>query len=140
MPDTAVLPVPPATGLALRRDRCVIEVSVLRLPMLRARLTATGGHWTPGSEFTVTVTLPFSRGTATFTAAEVTEEVVIDGRIAGREVRLRGDVRCRDDDSLVIWAAGISPPPRRRPRQLGRLARALAGRRLRVEIAMEFTR
>ncbi|MEV4052287.1 hypothetical protein AB0J55_13985 [Amycolatopsis sp. NPDC049688] len=149
MSDTAVLP---ATRYTLRRDRCVIELSP-RPPLARARLTATGGHWTPGSALTVTLgpgslrtPIPFLHrafrgGEITFTADEVAEDpFVAEGRVAGRDVRLRGDVRYRDDHSAVVWAAGIVPPARRKPRRAGRLVRLLARRRLRVEIAIEFVR
>jgi hypothetical protein len=150
MPDTAVLL--PATGYTLRRDRCVIEVSP-RPPLVRGRLTATGGHWTPGSALTVTFDpgslrtgIPFLgrvfRGDElTFTADEVGDDpFVVEGRVAGREVRLRGDVRHRDEDGVVVWAVGVVPPVRRKPRRAGRLVRLLARRRLRVEIAIEFVR
>ncbi|HET6703722.1 hypothetical protein [Amycolatopsis sp.] len=148
MSDTAVLPA--ATGYALRRDRCVIEVSP-RPPLVRGRLTATGGHWTPGAALTVTLDpgslrtpIPFLgrafRGEElTFTAAEVAEDpFVVEGSVAGRTVRLRGDVRHRDAHGVVVWAAGTVLPARRKPRHAGRLVRLLAGRRLRVEIAIEF--
>jgi hypothetical protein len=169
MPDTAVLPLPApptAGGYTLRRDRCVVELSVrlLRLPVLRGRLTATGGDWTPGSGLTVVLDsaslrtgVPFLhraltgprglRGAElTFVAEEVEagEELVLDGRVqlpdATREARLRGDIRYQDEECVVVWAAGVIPPPRRKPRCLGRIARLLAGRRLHVEIAIEFVR
>jgi hypothetical protein len=156
MPDTAVLPLPVATGHTLRRDRCVVELSVrlLRFPVLRGRLPATGGRWTPGSRFTVTLDpavlrtgIPFLRRAfagspeLTFAADDVLPDpLVLDGWVATREVRLRGDVRHRDDRSIVVWAAGVVPPPRRKPRRLNRVARFLAGRRLHVEIAIEFVR
>jgi hypothetical protein len=137
MSDTAVLPAPPGTGYALRRDRCVIELSLrlLRVPLLRRRLVATDGHWTPGGPLTVTLAPDL-----VFTAGEVADDpLVIDGRVAGRTVRLRGDVRHRDEDGVVIWAAGSVLPARRKPRR-GRIARFLAGRRLHAEIAIEFVR
>ncbi|WP_086849021.1 hypothetical protein [Amycolatopsis kentuckyensis] len=150
MPDTAVLPAP--TGYALRRDRCVIEVSP-RPPLVRGRLTATGGHWTPGSALTVTFDpgslrtgVPFLgrafRGEElTFTADDVAEDpFVVEGNVAGRAVRLRGDVRHRDSDGVVVWAAGVVLPARRKAAHGGRLVRLLARRRLRVEIAIEFVR
>ena len=149
MTDTAVLP---AIGYTLRRDRCVIEVSP-RPPLVRGRLTATGGHWTPGSALTVTLDpgslrtgIPFlgrafRGGELTFTADEVGDDpFVAEGRVGGREVCLRGDVRHRDEHGLVVWAVGIVPPVKRKPRRTGRLVRLLAGRRLRVEIAIEFVR
>ncbi|MGK3207180.1 hypothetical protein [Amycolatopsis sp. MEPSY49] len=135
MPDTAVLP---RTGYTLRRDRCVIELSlrVLGIPLLRRRLTATDGHWTPGAALAVTLRSP----EVVCTAEEVAEHpLVIDGRVAGRAVRLRGDVRHRDEHSLVVWAAGPVLPARRKPRR-GRVARFVAGRRLHAEIAIEFVR
>ncbi|GHG37035.1 MULTISPECIES: hypothetical protein [Amycolatopsis] len=150
MSDTAFLPT--ATGYALRRDRCVIEVSP-RPPLFRGRLTATGGHWAPGAALTVTLDpgslrtpLPFLgrafRGEdLTFTAGEVAEDpFVVEGSVAGRAVRLRGDVRHRDSGSVVVWAAGVVLPARRKPAHAGRLVRLLARRRLRVEIAIEFRR
>ncbi|EOD63422.1 hypothetical protein [Amycolatopsis vancoresmycina] len=149
MPDTAVLPV---TRYTLRRDRCVIEVS-RRLPLFRARLTATGGHWTPGSALTVVLDpgslrtpIPFLAKAfhgeeLTFTAAEVAEDpFVVDGGVAGRAVRLRGDVRHRDACGVVVWAAGYVLPARRKPARARGLVRLLARRRLRVEIAIEFVR
>ncbi|RSD21343.1 hypothetical protein [Amycolatopsis eburnea] len=150
MTDTAVLPAPPGTGFTLRRDRCVIELSP-RPPLVRGRLTATDGHWTPGSTFTVTLDgsvrtgIPLLgrvfHGELTFTADEVAEDpFVVEGRVAGREVRLHGDVRHRDEHGVVVWAAGHVLPARRKPRQAGRVARLLARRRLHVEIAIEFVR
>lgn len=149
MSDTAVLP---RTGYTLRSDRCVIEISP-RPPLVRGRLTATGGHWTPGSALTVTFDpgslrtgIPFLHrafrgGELTFTAAEVADDpFVVEGSVAGRTVRLRGDVRHRDEHGLVVWAAGVVLPACRKPRHASRLGRLLAGRRLRVEIAIEFVR
>jgi len=122
MSDTAVLP---RTGYTLRRDRCVVEISS-RPPLIRGRLTATGGHWTPGSALTVTfdpgslrTPIPFLgrafRGEElTFTAGEATEDpFVVEGSVAGRAVRLRGDVRHRDEHGVVVWAAGAVLPARR---------------------------
>ncbi|WP_410638916.1 hypothetical protein [Amycolatopsis sp. lyj-346] len=150
MPDTALLPA--TTGYTLRRDRCVIEISP-RPPVIRGRLTATGGHWTPGSTLSVTLDpgslrtpIPFlgrvfRGGELSFTAAEVEEDpFVVEGSVAGRAVRLRGDVRHRDSRSVVVWAAGFVLPPRRKPAHAGRLVRLPARRRLRVEIAIEFVR
>jgi hypothetical protein len=137
MSDTAVLPAPAATGYTLRRDRCVVELSLrlLRVPLLRRRLVATDGQWTPGGPLTVTLAPDL-----VFTAGEVPDDpVVIDGRVAGRAVRLRGDVRYRDEDCVVVWAAGTVLPARRKPRR-GRVARFLAGRKLHAEIAIEFVR
>ncbi|MCU1682675.1 MAG: hypothetical protein JWQ81_3414 [Amycolatopsis sp.] len=57
-----------------------------------------------------------------------------------REVRLRGDIRHADAASVVVWAAGSLPAPRRKPRGIGRLASLLAKRRIHLEIAVEFTR
>lgn len=134
MSDTAVLS---RTGYTLRHDRCVIELSLrlLRVPLLRRRLTATGGHWTPGGALAVTLDPDL-----VFTADDVADDpVVIDGRVAGRAVRLRGDVRYRDENCVVLWAAGSVLPARRKPRR-GRTARFLAGRRLHAEIAIEFVR
>lgn len=134
MSDTAVLP---RTGYTLRRDRCVIELSLrlLRVSLLRRRLTATGGHWTPGGALTVTLDPDLE-----FTAEDVADDpVVIDGRVAGRTVQLCGDVRYRDEDCVVVWAAGPVLPARRKPRR-GRIARFVAGRRLHAEIAIEFVR
>lgn len=147
MPDTAVLPAPPGIGYTLRRDRCVIEVSP-RPPVIRGRLTATGGHWTPGSTLTITLgsfRTPLLRRAfrdeLTFTAEEVDDDpFVVEGRVAGREVKLRGDVRHRDEESVVVWAAGFVAPARASRRPAGRVARLLARRRLRVEIAIEFVR
>ncbi len=152
MTDTAVLPAPPGTGYTLRRDRCVIELSP-RPPLIRGRLTATGGHWTPGAELTVTLDpgslrtgIPFLhrafRGEdLTFTAEEVAEDpFVAEGSVAGRTVRLHGDVRHRDEHGVVVWAAGVVLPARRKSRHASRLVRLLARRRLRVEIAIEFVR
>src|SRR6185369_8860809 len=98
---------------ALRRDRCVIEVSP-RPPLVRGRLSATGGHWTPGAALTVTLDpgslrtpIPFL-GRAfrdeelTFTAGDVAEDpFVVEGSVAGRAVRLRGDVRYQDSRAVV---------------------------------------
>lgn len=149
MSDTAVLP---ATGYTLRQDRCVIEVSP-RPPLVRGRLAATGGHWTPGSTLTVSfdpgslrtgvpfLGRAFRGGELTFTADETGDDpFVAEGLVAGREVRLSGDVRHRDSRSVVVWAVGVVPPLRRKPRRAGRLVRLLARRRLRVEIAIEFVR
>lgn len=135
MSDTAVLP---RTGYALRRDRCVVELSLrlLRIPLLRRRLTASEGRWTSGGPLTVAL-----EPDLVFTADEVAEDpLVIDGHVAGREVRLRGDVRHRDERSVVVWAAGVALPAQRKPRRLRRTARFLAGRRLHVELAIEFAR
>ncbi|WP_410586974.1 hypothetical protein [Amycolatopsis sp. lyj-23] len=150
MPDTALQPAP--AGYALRRDRCVIEVSP-RPPLVRGRLTATGGHWTPGSGLTITLdpgsvrtSLPFLgrafRGEElTFTADHVEEDpFVVEGHVAGRAVRLRGDVRHRDPGGVVVWAAGVVLPSRRKPAGGRWPARLLARRRLRVEVAIEFVR
>ncbi|MGW4065191.1 hypothetical protein ACWEGE_43365 [Amycolatopsis sp. NPDC004747] len=146
MSDTAVLPA--TTGYALRRDRCVIEVSP-RPPLLRGRLAATGGHWTPGSALTVTLdpgSVPFLgrafRGEElTFLADGVAEEsFAVEGRVAGRAVRLLGDVRYRDSGCLVVWATGYVLPARRKPAHARWPVRLLARRRLRVEIAIEFVR
>ncbi|MBE1493732.1 hypothetical protein H4696_000832 [Amycolatopsis lexingtonensis] len=151
MTDTAVLPAPPGTGYTLRRDRCVIEISP-RPPLVRGRLTATAGHWTPGSALTVTFDgsvrtgIPllgrvFRGGELTFSADEVAEDpFVVEGHVAGREVSLRGDVRHRDEDGVVVWAAGHVLPSQRMPRRARRITRLLARRRLRVEIAIEFVR
>jgi hypothetical protein len=149
MSDTAVLP---RTGYTLRRDRCVVEISS-RPPLIRGRLTATGGHWTPGSALTVTFDpgslrtgIPFLRRAfrgdeLTFTAEEVAEDpFVVEGSVAGRAVRLRGDVRHRDEHGVVVWATGAVLPARRKPPRAGRFGRLLARRRLRVEIAIEFVR
>ncbi|NBH08498.1 hypothetical protein, partial [Amycolatopsis sp. SID8362] len=124
MSDTAVLPAPPGTGFTLRRDRCVIEISP-RPPLVRGRLVATGGHWTPGSAFTVTFDarpvrtgIPFlgrvfPGGELTFAADGVAEDpFVLEGSVAGRDVRLHGDVRHRDEHGVVVWAAGHVLPAR----------------------------
>ena len=158
MSDTAVLPRPvlPAAGTyTLRRDRCVVEVS---LPLLHGRLTATGGRLAIGDspEFTVTLDpaslrtgVPFlSRAVGgaewTFTAEEpdIDDTFVLVGRVGGwpGEIRLHGDLRYVEEDRIVVYAKGIASPPRRPPRGLGRVARLLARRRVRVEIAMEFVR
>ncbi|MEV7099388.1 hypothetical protein AB0M80_41835 [Amycolatopsis sp. NPDC051045] len=150
MPDTALLPA--TTSYTLRRDRCVIEVSP-RPPLVRGRLTATGGHWTPGGTLSVTLDpgslrtpIPFlgrafRGGELSFTAGEVAEDpFVVEGSVAGRAVRLRGDVRHRDEFGVVVWATGFVLPARRKPAHAGRLVRLLARRRLRVEIAIEFVR
>jgi polyisoprenoid-binding protein YceI len=62
--------------------------------------------------------------------------------IAGttRELRLRGDLRHVDDERIVLWARGILPAPRRKPRGLGLVPRLLAARRIHLEIAAEFVR
>jgi polyisoprenoid-binding protein YceI len=70
-------------------------------------------------------------------AVDVTGRLDIAG--STRELRLRGDLRHVGEDHIVMWAKGILPPPRRRPRT-GLLTRMLAGRRIQVEIAMEFRR
>jgi polyisoprenoid-binding protein YceI len=70
--------------------------------------------------------------------------VDITGRLdlAGttRELRLHGDLRHVGDDYIILWAKGILPPPRRPQRESGLVMRVLAGRRVQVEIAMEFRR
>jgi polyisoprenoid-binding protein YceI len=176
MPDTEVLPVAGEleTGATytLRRDRCVVEPSIrlLRLPLLRGRLTATGGHLDlddrhltvvlDAASVWTSVKLPRraltgARGLRagdhpdiTFTSDDIrldadrAMDVIGKIDIAGatRELRLRGDLRHVDDERVVWWAKGVLPAPRRKPRGLGPAARLLATRRIHLEIAAEFVR
>jgi hypothetical protein len=173
MSDTEVLPYPvlPATGVyALRRDRCVIELSIRLLgrPLLRGRFAAAGGRFTIADPLEFFAVLDsaslrtgvpllhraltghrgFRRAELTFSAQEIVLDAdhVLDlvGRLTlpgcDREIHLRGDLRHVDDERIVVWAAGVLPPPRRGPRALGRIARLLARRNLHIEIAIEFVR
>ncbi|SFW85518.1 YceI family protein [Amycolatopsis australiensis] len=166
MPDTEVLPA--VTTFTLRRDRCVAEPSIrlLGLPLLRARLTATGGHF---DDLDLTVVLDAAslrpgvkplrrpltgrRGlrAADHPAITFTGDVEPDGgtidvagrlEVAGtsRDLRLRGDLRHVGDDRVLLWLKGFLPAPRRKPRGLGPLARLVATRRIHVEFAAEFVR
>ncbi|WP_410567330.1 YceI family protein [Amycolatopsis sp. cmx-4-61] len=170
MPDTELLP---ATVLrTLRRDRCVVEPSIrlLRVPVLRGRLAATGGHLDlDGRHLTLTLdadpvrlgpkplrrALTGARGlraadhpAITFTSANLHvgpgDAVDVTGKVevagAPRHLHLTGDLRRAGDESIVLWVKGTLPAPRRRPRRLGIVARLLAGRRIHVEIAAEFVR
>jgi polyisoprenoid-binding protein YceI len=57
-----------------------------------------------------------------------------------RDLRLLGRLHYVDDQRIVLWAKGTLPPPRRKPRNLNRIARLLVGCRITVEIAVEFVR
>lgn len=164
MPDTEVQPVPagllPLTGIhVLRRDRCVIEIS-LRLmgrPILRGRFAAVHGEWTIGDDghrlrvvldpASLRTGIPLLHRILTpadlgFDAGEIDlfadRTVHIAGHVrlpsSARELRLAGDLRHVDDDGFVVWAAGTLLPSRHKPRGF------LARRRLHVEIAIEFVR
>ncbi|MFJ9778779.1 YceI family protein [Amycolatopsis sp. NPDC101161] len=173
MPDTEVLPAvgespPGAVAHTLRRDRCVVEPSIrlARLPVLRGRLTATGGHFdVDGRQFVLVLDATSLRPSVkllrraltralragdhpdiTFTSEDIEIDPAIDitGKLdvagATRELHLRGDLRHVDDDRIVLWAKGTLPAPRRKPRGLGPVARLLAARRIHLEIAAEFVR
>lgn len=170
MPDTEILP---ATVIrTLRRDRCVVEPSirVLRLPVLRGRFAATGGHFDlDGRHLTLTLdadavrlgpkplrrVLTGTRGlnaaehpAITFTSSNLHagsgDAVDVTGTVeiagAARHLHLTGELRPAGDESIVVWVKGTLPAPRRKPRRLGWLARVLAGRRIHVELAAEFVR
>ncbi|MFE0025012.1 hypothetical protein [Amycolatopsis sp. NPDC059021] len=169
MPDTEVLPALLPDGVrrevyTLRRDRCVIETSLrlLGYPVLRGRLTASGGHFdVAGPALTVVLDAASLRVGVPFLAKILTgprglsaaehPDVVVEAPVVRlganrvvdfvcrvalpgttRELRLHGDLRYVDDERIILWAKGILPKTRRKAR--------LARRRVHVEIAMEFVR
>ncbi|GHE83893.1 hypothetical protein GCM10017786_13950 [Amycolatopsis deserti] len=59
---------------------------------------------------------------------------------SSREVRLSGQITYADELAAVLWLKGAVLPPRRPVRSGSRIARRLAGRRLKLEVAVEFVR
>ncbi|WP_020672207.1 YceI family protein [Amycolatopsis nigrescens] len=151
----------------LRRDRCVVELSVR--PWFRARLTAFSGSLEIGyaageNELTAELdtsslwtNVPLLAGKLAGRAREFPvisfagtepgfagDAPEITGRVecggTSRELRLHGAPWRVERARIIVWVRGVLPPPRQRARGAGPVLDAILRRPLHVEVAAEFLR
>jgi hypothetical protein len=104
------------------------------IPRLSGVLTGEGGLC--AQDFRTIRLTGMELNTETSPLLTVNGTVEVRGML--RDVTLRGRLVFLDDDTVVYWAKGELPPPESIPKELGRLARFLVRRPIRIEAAVEF--